>query len=155
MAAIRPRYAGLLHEIQFVQMYEIFEHTADFGIRARADSLNELFADAARGLLRLIVTNLDIVRTVEEAKFSLQGDSREDLLHDWLSELLYTFAVRHLVLCEFHVQTDGARLVATARGEPIDLTRHKIDVEVKAITWHALKVEQNADGWLAEVIVDV
>ena len=136
-------------------MYEIFEHTADFGIRARAGSLAELFADAARGLFSLIVTNFDVVQAIEEVEYSLAGDNPEDLLHDWLSELLYTFNVRRLVLREFHVQIDATRLVATARGEPIDPSRHEIDVEVKAITWHALKVEQDDDGWLAEVIVDV
>ena len=136
-------------------MYEIFEHTADFGIRVRARSLEELFADAACGLFSLIVTNFDAVQAVEEVEYSLPGDNREDLLHDWLSELLYTFNVRRLVLCEFHVQIGATKLVATARGEPIDPKRQEIDVEVKAITWHALKVEQNDDGWLAEVIVDV
>jgi SHS2 domain-containing protein len=136
-------------------MYEIFEHTADFGIRVRAGSLPELFADAARGLFSLIVTNFGEVRAVEEGKFSLSADTQEDLLHDWLSELLYTFSVRRLVLSEFNVQVDATKLVATARGEPINLKRHQIDVEVKAVTWHALKVEQDSDGWLAEVIVDV
>ena len=44
-------------------MYEIFEHTADVGIRARAGSLEELFADAARGLFSVMVENLAAVRT--------------------------------------------------------------------------------------------
>ena len=141
-------------------MYEIFEHTADLGIRVRAGSLCELFADAARGLFSVMVTNLDAVQLVEEVVFQFHGDSIEDLLHDWLAELLYTFHGRRLVLAEFDVQVEKKTdrifsLTATARGEPIDPSRHEIDDEVKAITWHALKVEQNAEGWLAEVIVDV
>ena len=44
---------------------------------------------------------------------------------------------------------------ATARGEPIDPERHELDMEVKAITYHGLKVERDGDGWLAEVIVDL
>jgi SHS2 domain-containing protein len=136
-------------------MYEIFEHTADFGIRARAGSLNDLFADAARGLFSLMVTNLDQVRTVEDVAFQLDGDDREELLHDWLAELLYTFSARRLVLAKFDVKIDSNGISATAWGEPIDPSRHEIEVEVKAITWHALNVEQTAEGWLAEVIVDV
>ena len=136
-------------------MYEIFEHTADFGIRARADSVDELFADAARGLFSLMVTNLDQVRTVEDIAFQLDGDDREELLHDWLAELLYTFSARRLVLAKFDVRIGSDGISATAWGEPLDLSRHEIDVEVKAITWHALKVELTAEGWLAEVIVDV
>ena len=137
------------------QMYEIFEHTADLGIRVRAGSLNELFADAARGLFSVMVANLDAVQMVEEVVFEFHGDNLEDLLHDWLAELLYTFHGRRLVLVEFDVDVSPVGLPATARGEPIDSSRHEIDDEVKAITWHALKVEQTAEGWLAEVIVDV
>ena len=140
-------------------MYEIFDHTADLGIRVRAGSLNELFADAARGLFAVMVANLDAVQLVEEVVFEFHADNLEDLLHYWLDELLYTFHGRRLVLAEFEVQVSPVGtpigLTATARGEPIDPSRHEIDDEVKAITWHALRVEQLAEGWLAEVIVDV
>ena len=43
-------------------MYEVFEHTADVGLRARAGDLNGLFAEAGRGLFSLLVENLDVVR---------------------------------------------------------------------------------------------
>ena len=102
-----------------------------------------------------MVTNADAVQPAEEVTFQLPGSNREELLHDWLSELLYTFYARRLVLAEFRVQVGPTGLSATARGEPIDPSRHEIGGEVKAITWHGLKVEQLADGWQAEVIVDV
>lgn len=136
-------------------MYEIFEHTADLGLRVRAASVGELFADAARGLFSVMVSNIDAVRTGEEIAFSIEADDLEQLLHDWLAELLYTFHARRLVLAEFDVAVDGTSLAAAARGEPIDADRHDIEMEIKAITWHGLKVERCAGGWLAEVIVDV
>ena len=136
-------------------MYEIFEHTADMGIRVRAESLDELFADAARGLSSVMVENFEAVRAVEELTFQVHGEDVEELLHDWLAELLYTFHARRVVLCEFHVQIAPTELTASARGEPIDTGRHRIDAEVKAITWCGLKVEHQADGWFAEVIVDI
>jgi SHS2 domain-containing protein len=137
-------------------MYEIFEHTADLGIRVRARSLDDLFADAARGLFAIMVTNLDAVQAVEETSFQLHNENLEELLHDWLAELLYTFHGRRLVLAEFRTQVSPSGLSATARGEPIDIRRHEMGDEVKAITWHALKVEQlGEEEWLAEVIVDV
>ena len=141
-------------------MYEIFEHTADFGIRVRAETPDALFTDAARGLFSMMVANLEEVRPVEEVSIQLEADDVEALLHDWLDELLYVFSTQRLALAEFRVHLEGepplyTRLTGIARGEPIDLRRHDIDAEVKAITWHALKVEQNAQGWLAEVIVDV
>ncbi len=136
-------------------MYEIFDHTADLGIRVRATTLEELLTDAASGLFSVMVGDLATVRPAEEFAFQIDGDNVEELFHDWLAELLYTFHARRIVLAEFHVQVDAAGLTATARGEPIDPSRHLIDVEVKAITWHGLMVERQPDGWLAEVIVDV
>ena len=140
-------------------MYEVFEHTADVGLRVRATELSQLFVDAARGLFSVMVANLDAVRAVQQVSFSLNGENLEGLWHDWLAELLYTFHGRRLLLAEFQVEVGEAAgnlaLTATARGEPIDLSRHQIDMEVKAITWHGLKVEQQAEGWLAEVILDI
>jgi SHS2 domain-containing protein len=136
-------------------MYEFFEHTADVGLRARAADLDTLFADAAVALFAVMVTNLEAVQPVEELSFSLEEDRLDNLLHDWLAELLYTFHSRRIVLKEFQVRLGEERLTAVARGQPIDLARHQLDAEVKAITYHGLKVEREASGWLAEVIVDI
>ena len=136
-------------------MHEIFEHTADVGIRARADTPGELFAEAARGLFALMIEDTDAVRAVDEVAFEIRADDIEELFHDWLAELLFAFNARRMTLREFCVQLDDFTLTATARGEPIDPKRHQIAVEVKAITWCGLRVERRADGWLAEVVVDI
>lgn len=140
-------------------MFEVFEHTADLGIRVRAGSLDELFADAGRGIIAQLA-NLDAVQPVSEKTISLQGDSLDFLLFDWLSELLFAFEESRLLLSEFQVRVSKSgeyySLTATCSGEIADETRHELDHEVKAITYHGLRVEQQADGcWLAEVIVDI
>jgi len=136
-------------------MFEIFEHTADLGIRVVAADVDTLFADAGKGLFAVIVANLADVRPVQEVAFRLAGSQPDYLLFDWLNELLYTFESRRLLLAEFQVRVSPTGLEATARGEPADETRHTLEHEVKAITYHALKVEQTPTGWLAEVIVDI
>jgi SHS2 domain-containing protein len=136
-------------------MYEFFEHTADVGLRVRAADLDTLFADAAVALFAVMVTNLDAVQPVQELSFALEEDGLDNLLHDWLAELLYTFHTRRVLLKQFDVRLGDTRLTAVARGEPIDRARHELDVEVKAITYHGLKVEREPPGWLAEVIVDI
>lgn len=136
-------------------MYEVFEHTADLGLRVRADSLDALLADAARGLFSLIVTNLDQVKPVQEKTFRIQADQPEYLLFDWLNELLYTFDVDQLLLSEFSVRVDPQGLTATCRGETMQPARHEMDHEVKAITYHGLRVQREGSGWMAELIVDI
>ena len=65
------------------------------------------------------------------------------------------FDAEHLVLGRFEVHVNGHSLSGTAWGEPLDPARHVLSHEVKAITYHGLRVEPTADGWLAEVIVDI
>jgi SHS2 domain-containing protein len=136
-------------------MYEFFEHTADLGLRVRAADLDALFAEAAAALFSAVVEELTTVRPVQRIDVQLAGEDREYLLFDWLKELLYRFDAEHLLFCRFevHVRSDG--LTAAAWGEPLDRSRHELAHEVKAITYHGLRVEQTADGWLAEIIVDI
>jgi len=139
-------------------MFETFEHTADVGLRVRADDLDALFADAARGLFTLIAGRIEDVSIVQETQFRLEADDLEALLHDWLAELLYASSARRLLLRDFETRVRGPNpweLTAVARGEPIDPARHALEVEIKAITWHGLKVVRESNGWLAEVVVDV
>jgi SHS2 domain-containing protein len=136
-------------------MYETFDHTADLGLRVRAPDLDSLFAEAAQALFSTIVENLGTVEPRQKIDVRLLADDREYLLFDWLKELLFHFDSEHLLFGRFeaHVGNDG--LTGTAWGEPLDRSRHVLEHEVKAITYHGLRVEQTADGWLAEVIVDI
>jgi SHS2 domain-containing protein len=84
------------------------------------------------------------------------GENEHDyLLFDWLNELLFTFDSRRLLLAKYDVHVDRSGLQAAAWGEPLDPARHRLEHEVKAITYHGLKVVQQDDGWLAEVILDI
>jgi SHS2 domain-containing protein len=136
-------------------MFETFDHTADVGLRVRAADLDALFAEAARGLFSLLVENLGTVAGTQRLDVQLTGDDPEFLLFDWLRTLLYRFDADHLLLSRFEVKVAADGLKAICWGEPVDRTRHELAHEVKAITYHGLKVEREADGWLAEVIVDI
>src|SRR4051812_44873811 len=128
-------------------MYELFEHTADLGLRVQAATLEELLAEAARGLLDMLVANPQEVRPVQTKTISIDETEPEYLLFDWLSELLYAFESDRLLLSQFDLQLRNHQLRATCRGEPMDVARHQMEHEVKAITYHALRVEQTTDGW--------
>lgn len=136
-------------------MHEVFDHTADIGLRIHAADRSSLFAEAARALFSLVVVNLDAVQAVESRDYEIMGEREEYLLLDWLNELLYTFETEHLLLSEFQVELSREGLRATGRGERVDRSRHELDHEVKAITYHGLKVERSGEGWMAEIIVDI
>jgi len=136
-------------------MHETFDHTADLGLRIRAATLDELFAEAAEAMFATIVEDLRTVAQTRRVEVTLPADDREYLLFDWLKALLYHFDAEHLLFSRFEVHVADDGLKGVAWGEPLDRTRHELCHEVKAITYHGLRVEQTADGWLAEVIVDI
>lgn len=136
-------------------MYELFEHTADLGLRATSPDLDALFADMAAGLFAAIVEDPTTIRPNAATTVEIAGADREYLLFDWLKELLYLFDAEHQVFASFDVTVRADGLTATAWGEPLDPARHLLNHEVKAITYHELKVEWTATGWVAEVIVDI
>ena len=136
-------------------MYETFDHTADVGVRVSAPDLAGLFREAARGLLSLLVEDVHSVNPVQRVTIKLQEADREYLLFDWLRELLYLYDAQQFLTCEADVELGANGWTATVQGETADPARHRLAHEVKAITSHGLKLEQLAEGYQAEFIVDI
>jgi SHS2 domain-containing protein len=148
-------YHPARQRVTMYAMFETFDHTADLGLRIRAPNLNSLFSEAGQALTSILVDNPASIEPRHRLEIRISADDLEFLLFDWLRELLYRFDADHLLLVKFEVQVAGLDLSAAVWGEPLDRSRHVLAHEVKAITYHGLRVEQSADGWLAEVIVDI
>ncbi len=136
-------------------MIELFEHTADLGLRVRAADLDSLFRESAEGLFSIIAEGFDEAAASEPIELRIEAARRDYLLFDWLNELLYISDSRRLLLGCFEVRVGQASVTGRARAEPLDESRHRLHHEVKAITYHGLRVERDGEGWLAEVIVDI
>ncbi len=135
--------------------FEILEHTADIGIRAFGRTLPEVYENAARGMLRLIVDPAS-VRPEKEEPVAVQGSDAVDLLVAWLHEVLFRVDARKQVFAEVHVEeVTEWRLRATLKGENMDFSRHIINNEIKAATYHGARVVKEAGGWAAEVLFDI
>jgi SHS2 domain-containing protein len=138
-----------------LSMFETFDHTADLGLRIRAGDLNALFAEAGRALLSLLVSNPDAVMPKDARAVGVAGRNREDLFVDWLAELLFLFESDKFLASRLEAAVDDEGARGAVWGETYDPARHTLAHEVKAVTYHALKVENTESGWLAEVILDI
>lgn len=136
-------------------MHEVFEHTADLGLRVKAASFAALLAEAAQGLFEIIAGDLGQIRPRLARSFAIEGADPAYLLLDWLGELHAAFEIDRLLLCAFEVAVHERGLTATARGEPYDPAVHTLAHEIKAITQHELDVRQTPAGWEATLIVDI
>ena len=139
-----------------MEPYEIVEHTADIGIRGSGRTPAELFANMARGVFSLIVPPEE-VRSAEKRTVQAQADGWERLLVAWLRELLYLFDAQRFLPGSFAIRRlDPTAIEAEVSGEALDLGRHTLGKEVKAVTYCELSLRQEADGtWSAQVILDI
>lgn len=133
--------------------YEFVEHTADVTFKAYGRDLNELFESAGEALESTLVL-LDGVALRETATVEMTSDSYENLLYDWLAELLVTFEVERFAVKKCIVKITGLSLTAGCGGERIDPNKHILNKEVKAVTYHNLQVKKN-DVYHAEITLDV
>lgn len=132
--------------------YRLLEHTADAMVEVFGADLGERFGNAAYAMFDQI-TDLSKVEPKGELKIKLVGDSREQLLVDFLQELLFVHDTEDLVFSEFVVRTDGKSLEASVRGESFDERRHPKRSVVKGVTYHRLEFN-DAQGSLT-ILFDV
>ena len=133
--------------------FKIIPHTADAGIEVWADSLAELFEESARGMFQLIAP--EGVNPIHRVVIEVHGDTYEDLLHDWLAELLYRFEVDKQLFCKFKtVELTDKRYIGEAYGETYDPHRHVLELGIKAVTYHRLKIQGPPPNWRTDLIFD-
>lgn len=134
---------------------EYLDHTADEGVKIRADSQAQLFERAAWGMASLLY-NPSRAEVRDRDSVRVEADDREALLVRWLSEINRLHQVRHRVYCRFNVRSISDTAVeGEIGGEAIDRSRHSVYGEIKAVTFHGLRIEDRDGVWSASVLFDV
>lgn len=132
---------------------------SDIAFRAYGETLEELFAEAARATINVMVRDLGWILPRERREFDLEADELDLLLLDLLQELIYYKDAEQLLFARFqlHIQQQNARfrLTGHGEGEKLDPGRHEQIVDVKAVTLHRLEVSRRAHGWSAFVVLDI
>jgi protein archease len=138
-----------------MQPFRVLEHTADIGFEAFGSTREEVFANAAAALVSLVF-DLGTIEPKKETRIRVEGADPPALLVNWLSEVLYLLDAERWAFREFQVvQLSDHAISAVARGEEFDRARHPVKLLVKAITYHQLGLEPMAEGWRAQVFVDI
>jgi len=136
--------------------YELLEHTADTGIRVKASDPEGIFRNAALAVFDIIAEALPGQKATKPQKFhiKLKSENLEELFVNWLNELISLSAAKGLIFSGFKkIKLDGSGLEADITGN--NVSGYKVNAEIKAATYHELKLEKSDSGWIAEVIFDV
>ena len=138
--------------------YEIIEHTADVGLKVNGATIKELFANAAKGMFEIIRGEGQKTKGKEKRKIQIKKEVEgfEELLVGWLSELLYIFNKDQILFADFKIlELNNSGISGEASGEKIDLSQTALQTEIKACTFHGLKIEETKDCFTCDIIFDV
>jgi SHS2 domain-containing protein len=139
--------------------------TADIAFRAWADDVEHAFIEASEAMMNVMVEELDAIGGREERRVQLENEELDMLLFDFLESMIYYKDAENLLLRARQVkivedpkltgQDSRFALDSTLAGETIDPAKHRLRVDVKAVTLHRFRLEKTAGGWEAFVILDI
>ncbi len=140
--------------------YELLEHTADIGVRAFGHDAKEVFVNAAQGMFSIIAQRKRGQKSGSGRfrifKISLSAQNQEELLISWLSELLSLSYIHKMIFTDFQVQTlTDTTIRANAAGEKISKNNFQLMREIKAVTYHQVKIEKLPNFLRGEVFFDI
>lgn len=138
-----------------MKRYEQFSHTADIGLRVFGKDLKELFENAAFAMFDTIA-DLEGLKGELEESFELKARNAEELLIAWLDELLYNFYTKQIIFFKFDIsQLSETAIKAGALGRLVGSNRNRLKTEIKAATYHNLKIQKTPEGYQVDIVFDV
>ena len=138
-----------------VKPFEVIDHTADIGIIAYGADIKQVFANAALGLFNLMA-DLDNPKEDIKREIELSAEDVEILLVEWLNELIYISDVEHIIFKRFEInELSSTQLRATCFGEKIKPGQHRLKREIKAATYHMLRLNKENGGYKVQIIFDI
>lgn len=133
--------------------YEELEHTADVKVRVKGRSIEDLFAESVRALMEVMYVTC-IGKGVER-EIDVSAEGEVELIHDFLSEVLYASEVDNIVFCETSVTITDFRVRGTLYGEYFSPDRHLGGAEVKGISYNDLSLTREGEFYVLDVLFDV
>jgi len=130
---------------------------ADAAYEAWGDTIEELFSEAARAMMEIVV-DTKTVDTEEERVFKLEREDVETLLYAFLSEIIFLKDTEDMLFGDFKVHIEGDRpflLEARLYGDKIHRKTRSLRSDIKAVTYYLFSVKQERGGWRATVVIDI
>jgi SHS2 domain-containing protein len=130
---------------------------ADAAFLAEGQTLEDLFEVCAQAAFE-VMADTKTIKHKHKEEIKLTGKNPDELLFDWLAELIYLKDSKYMLFNKFDIEIkkkNGYSLEAEVWGEPVDQQKHKVRVDVKAVTYHQLEVKKKKDKWMAKVVLDI
>lgn len=141
-----------------MKKYRQLEYMADAYIEAWGDDLEETFINAALGFYDTMI-NVDSVDVVENLDISVSGADLQELLYNWIEELIYIFETRGFVASKFNIkiyrENSKWKLAGRIYGEKYNKNKHGSKTHIKAVTYHAMEIARDKKGIKIRYLLDL
>ena len=135
--------------------YRIFSRSSDLAVKVFGNSQADLFANSAFALFD-VLTDIDKVEAHDHLTLEVEGADRDDLMVNWMRELLYLYQRSGYLLKEFAVrEVKDTYIRGEVSGEKFDPDRHEIQREIRAVVPHQSRMEKTGDQWTAQVVLEL
>jgi len=132
---------------------------ADVAFEAEGRTLEEMFCSAGLAVTNTMVKDLKSVKNKVKKTIKLESDTVEKLLFNFLQEFVYWKDAKQLLFSKINIKIERKKktysLSAVLSGERLDMHKHELTVDVKAITMHLFSVKQEGKKWKCRVVLDV
>ena len=138
--------------------FRYIDHVSDAMVEAYGRTLGEAFAQSARAIVNL-VCNVSKVDPDKIVTIETTGFDRKSLLYNWLEKVLLVLLIDNIILAKFEVKIkrhkDKYYLFSTCKGDDFLRQKHEYKVEVKAITYHGMKISDKKGKVIVRFLVDL
>jgi SHS2 domain-containing protein len=135
--------------------YRITMHQSELAVRITGNSQADLFTNSAHALFD-VMTDIATIETKETMPLEVEGSDRDDLMVNWMRELLYLYQVSGYLLKEFKIiEVKDTLVKAQVSGEKIDPDRHEIKQEITTVAFHKSRMEKTGNQWIAQLIFEL
>jgi SHS2 domain-containing protein len=135
--------------------YRLTTRQSELAVRVVGNSQAELFANSALALFD-VMTDVEKIEIKEQLPLEVEGADRDDLLVNWMRELLYLYQGSGYMLKEFIIrEVKDTILKAEVCGEKIDPDRHEIRKEIGAVAYHQSRMQKTGEQWTAQLIFEI
>ncbi len=131
--------------------YKIIKNSPELIVKVVGKTKSELLTKSGFAIFDLM-TDLEKVQIQERLPLEVEGIDDDDLMVNWMRELLYLYQGSGYLLKEFEVhETREFYVRAEGRGEKYDPDRHEIQREIRAVVYHQCRIGKTGDQWTAQV----
>ena len=135
--------------------YRITTHQNELAVRIVGNSQADLFANSGFALFD-VISDIDKIEAAERLSLEVEGSDRDDVMVNWIRELLYLYQGGGYLLKEFKInEVNDTSVKAEVAGEKIDPDRHEIKQEIAAVAFHKSRMQKTGNRWIAQVIFEI